>query len=59
MKIIFIFLILKYIITVNSVYAKNPIEVQTVYPPKCTLLEKENGLLCPRIIEVELKSMGI
>ena len=55
MKIIFIFLILKYIIIANSAYAKNPIEVKTVYPPKCTLLKEKNGLLCPRIIEVEVK----
>ncbi|MDG2001028.1 MAG: hypothetical protein P8J46_04515 [Alphaproteobacteria bacterium] len=55
MKIIFIFLILKYIIIASSAYAQNPIEVKTVYPPKCTLLKEKNGLLCPRIIEVEVK----
>ena len=58
MKIIFIFLILKYLILVNFVYAKNPIEVKMVYPPKCTLLKEKNGLLCPRIIEVEVEVTG-
>ena len=58
MKIIFILLMFNFLIILNSVYAKNPIKVKTIYSPKCTLLEEGNGLLCPRIIEVEVEITG-
>ena len=57
MKILFVFIILNYFIITMS-YADNPIKVKTVYPPKCTLLKEKNGLLCPRIIEVEVEIKG-
>ena len=55
MKILSISFIFIYFIITNLVYANNPIQVKTVYPPKCTLLKEKNGLLCPRIIEVEVE----
>ena len=42
----------------NTAYSENPIKVKTVYPPKCTLLKEKNGLLCPRIIEIEVEIYG-
>jgi len=41
-------------IYISSSNAKDIITVKRVYPPKCTLLKETNGLLCPRIIEVEV-----
>jgi len=35
-------------------YAENSIIVKKIFPPKCTVLKETNGLLCPRIIEVEV-----
>jgi len=58
MKVLFISLLLNYFIIINMAYADNPIKVKTVYPPKCTLLKEKNGLLCPRIIEVEVEIIG-
>ncbi len=55
MKILSIYFIFIYFIITNLAYANNPIKVKTVYPPKCTLLKEKNGLLCPRIIEVEVE----
>lgn len=57
MKIILLTLLLNYFI-INLSHADNPIKVKTVYPPKCTLLKEKNGLLCPRIIEVEVEIAG-
>ena len=58
MKKIFLFLFVNCFFIVNSAYTENPIKVKTVYPPKCTLLKEKNGLLCPRIIEVEVTISG-
>ena len=58
MKIVFVILIVNFFIMLNSAYSENPIKVKTVYPPKCTLLKEKNGLLCPRIIEVEVEISG-
>ncbi len=38
----------------SSIYADDSIIVKKIYPPKCTLLKETNGLLCPRIMEVEV-----
>ena len=58
MKKIFLFLFVNCFFIVNSAYTENPIKVKTVYPPKCTFLKEKNGLLCPRIIEVEVAISG-
>ena len=58
MKILFLFLLINYFLIINTAFPENPIKVKTVYPPKCTLLKEKNGLLCPRIIEVEVAISG-
>ena len=58
MKILFLFLLINYFLIINTAFSENPIKVKTVYPPKCTLLKEKNGLLCPRIIEVEVAISG-
>jgi len=58
MKILFLFLLINYFLIINTAYSENPIKVKTVYPPKCTLLKEKNGLLCPRIIEIEVEISG-
>ena len=30
------------------------VKVKKVYPPKCSLLKETNGLLCPRIMEIDV-----
>jgi len=47
------------VISINFIYnlsshANDSVIVKKIYPPKCTLLKETNGLLCPRIIEVEV-----
>ena len=58
MKILFLFLLINYFLIINTAYSENPIKVKTVYPPKCNLLKEKNGLLCPRIIEIEVEISG-
>ena len=58
MKILFLFLLINYFLIINTAFSENPIKVKTVYPPKCTLLKEKNGLLCPRIIEIEVEISG-
>ena len=58
MKILFLFLLINYFLIINTAFSESPIKVKTVYPPKCTLLKEKNGLLCPRIIEVEVAISG-
>jgi len=37
-----------------NIYAKDTVTVKRVHPPKCLLLKETNGLLCPRIMEVDV-----
>ena len=54
-----IFLIFNLLIfTISFTYANNEVEVVKVYPPKCTILLDSNTLLCPRIMEIEVKITG-
>jgi len=54
-NLLFIIVIIFSNLIYNSViYAKDSIIVKKIYPPKCTLLKETNGLLCPRIIELEV-----
>ena len=52
-------LVIVSLIYINFLYslfshANDSVIVKRVYPPKCTLLKETNGLLCPRIIEIEV-----
>ena len=42
----------------NSVLSEQIVKVKKVYPPKCALLKETNGLLCPRIMEIDVIIMG-
>ena len=56
MKKLLLIITLIYINFVYSLFshANDSVIVKRVYPPKCTLLKETNGLLCPRIIEIEV-----
>ena len=54
-NLLFIIVIIFSNLIYNSViYAEDSIIVKRIYPPKCTLLKETNGLLCPRIMEIEV-----
>jgi len=53
---LFIFIIIYYIS--YPALSKNSVKVEKVHPPKCLLLKETNGLLCPRIMEVDVSIIG-
>lgn len=54
-KYLFIIPFFIFLLFTSHIYADENIIVKKVYPPKCTLLKETNGLLCPRIIEIEVQ----
>ena len=52
---IFILIYLFSLILINNTMADNNIEVTKIYPPQCTLLKDSNTLLCPRIMEIDVR----
>ena len=51
----FILIILYYISSVNHTYANFDIAIEKLYPPKCSILKDSKVLLCPRIMEIDVK----
>mgnify|MGYP001211127726 CR=1 FL=1 len=46
---------LLYFTTTNYCNSSDQIEVIKIFPPKCTILKDSKTLLCPRIMEIEIK----
>ena len=53
-KILLFFLFIT-LININIVNTEENITVIKIYPPKCTVLKDSATLLCPRIMEIEVK----
>ena len=51
----FILFFLLYFTNTNYGNAIDEIEVIKIFPPKCTILKDSKTLLCPRIMEIEIK----
>tara|TARA_B100000686_G_scaffold136347_1_gene143603 strand:- start:11977 stop:12357 length:381 start_codon:yes stop_codon:yes gene_type:complete len=46
---------LLYFTTTNYCNSSDQIEVIKIFPPKCTILKDSKTLLCPRIMEIEIR----
>jgi hypothetical protein len=44
-----------YINAINYTYAESDIIIKILRPPKCSILENSNVLLCPRIMEIDVE----
>mgnify|MGYP001300371651 FL=1 len=53
----FIFIMIIIFLSYPSL-SKDIVKVKKVHPPKCLLLKETNGLLCPRIMEVDVTIRG-
>ena len=46
---------LYFILNINQIYAESDIIIEKLYPPKCSILKESKVLLCPRIMEIDVK----
>ncbi|MAU29477.1 MAG: hypothetical protein CMJ07_09900 [Pelagibacterales bacterium] len=51
----FILIILYYVLLSNHTFANFDIAIEKLYPPKCSILKDSKVLLCPRIMEIDVK----
>ena len=51
----FILTILYYVLLSNHTFANFDITIEKLYPPKCSILKDSKVLLCPRIMEIDVK----
>ena len=57
-KLLKIYIILTFLTISYPLLSDDEVIVKKVHPPKCSLLKETNGLLCPRIMEVDVIIIG-